>query len=212
MRGLVRIVAILGAAGAVAAFPPAAAAKGSLQVCGASACAPLAQGEQTALYFTVGDTPPLAPATPAPYYEIRFVDHPGTLAYWIPSAHALRFSQGSGVFWTATTADQEAALTQATQGLAPHAAPTRVFATVDSITVKHPRGWLTLYTIGTPVAGAPGGAWLAIFVSGPAPSPWTDGGDTFLISRRGAYLERDGQFVRISAAVARRIRARLPLA
>lgn len=221
MRSLVRIVSILVAAGVMAGFPPAAAAKGTLEICGASACATLAEGEQAVPFFGAWDGTVVAPSAPAPYYELRQADTPGLIGYWVPSAHALRLTPGGGGVsgpngggvWTATTAAQTAMLVQATQALAPHAAPAKVYATVNGVTVRHPRGWLSLYTIGTPASGAPGGtAWLSIYLGGARPSPWTDGADTFLVSRRGPYLERDGRFLRIPAALAKKVRARKPLA
>jgi hypothetical protein len=117
----------------------------------------------------------------------------------------------NGAVWAAAPADLEATLARAARGLAPRSVPKKVYATVDSRTVRNPRGWLALYTIGTPVARDPGGSWTVIYVSGVAPSPWTNG-DSFRLSRRGPYLERNGRLFRLPATTARKLRARQPLA
>jgi hypothetical protein len=78
--------------------------------------------------------------------------------------------------------------------------------------VEDPRGWLSLYSIGSPVASAPrAGGWVRIFALSNLNSPWSDGRNELSVSRKGAYLRRDGQLVSIPADTAERIRARLPL-
>ena len=202
------------AAVVAAALAPAAHAKGPFEICGRSACAVLAD-EAVGPGFPIGTIASpvsVAPAAPAPYFVIRFRDLDGALAYWIPSAALIRVRTDAGTAaWLAATPDEAALLRAKTAGLAPRPTPIVEDAAVDLRSVRDPRSYLALYTVGTPVASAHGaGGWLRIDVWG-ASTPWTDGSNALAVSRRGAFLRRDGQLVRIPLALARRIRARLPL-
>lgn len=208
MRALAFLVPVVLAV----ALVPAAAAKGPVEICGKSACAMLASETEAGPYVgpSTGATR-VAPSAPAPYFALRFAGFPGTLSYWIPSAHALRYDSGR-VTWVETTPQQQTVLAHAAKGLAPRAAPTKLYVTVDGVMVRRPTGWLSLFTIGTPATSRVRGPWRVVVVGGPTLSPWTDGADTFRIARRAPYLERDGRLFRIPAAIARKIRARKPLA
>jgi hypothetical protein len=192
----------------------AAAAKGPVQVCGADRC--VALGAEGALPVPLGLTNTmrqLPPAAPSPYFLTR-MPHLGAIGYWIPSAGVYRLrTQKARAAWIRLEPAQAALLRQATLGLDARGAPSRFeYVHVDGETVAQPRGYMRLYTIGTPVAAARGaGGWLTIFASTEAHTPWTDGMNQLAISRRGAYLRRDGQIVRIPQAIADRIRARRPL-
>ena len=210
-----RIFPITVAAAAVAAVvAPAALAKGPFEICGRSGCAVLADeaaGPGVPVGMVRAQTG-AAPAAPAPYFVIRFRDLPGALGYWIPSAATIRVRNGAGsALWLAATPEQAAMLRAKTVGLSPLRPPVVTQAGVDLRTVRGPRTYLSLYTLGTPVASAPdAGGWLRVDLWG-ASTPWTDGSNALAVSRRGAFLRRDGQLVRIPLAVAVRIRARLPL-
>src|SRR5207302_228490 len=82
------LVLVVCAAAALAPAPQALA-KGALQLCGSSGCAPLGpEGSAGPMIpLGVGTGARLAPVAPAPFYRIGFAEHGGTLAYWIPSAH-----------------------------------------------------------------------------------------------------------------------------
>jgi hypothetical protein len=135
----------------------------------------------------------------------------GTQAYWIPSVSMVRTFQSTRVVWASVAPEAEAALVQLTAGLQPYAAPKRVVAFVDYDNVKRGETYLRLYTIGTPVVSPPAStAWLGIWLHG-GTSPWNDGMSSFWISEKGSLLKRDGQVLRISPAIAKRIRAHLPL-
>lgn len=83
---------------------------------------------------------------------------------------------------------------------------------VDFKPARGGRTYLRLYTLGTPTTVSPGaGGWLRIFVVG-AMTPWTDGANSLWISKRGAFVSRDGSTALIPASVASRIRRGLPLA
>ncbi|MCW2975869.1 MAG: hypothetical protein JWM06_1150 [Actinomycetia bacterium] len=198
---------------AVMAVAPSALAKGPLQVCGASGCVDL--GPETDTSKWLGNAPgasSVAPPAPAPYFVLRFGDFGGPQAYWIPSVSMLRTFQSTTVVWAAVAPETEAALVRLTTGLQPYAAPRGAVAFVDYDNVKRGETYLRLYTIGTPVASPPATTeWLGIWLHG-GTSPWNDGMSSFWISKKGSLLKRDGQVLRISPAIAKRIRAHLPLA
>jgi hypothetical protein len=206
------LLAALVAASALAAAP-AGYAKGPLQVCGASGCVDLAPETETGKWVSAPGESSLAPPAPAPYFVLRFAEFGSSLGYWIPSASVLRTFQSTTAVWSAVAPATQAALVQLTGGIRPYAAPTRAVAFVDYDNVKRGVTYLRLYTIGTPVVTAPPAstAWIGIWLHG-GTSPWNDGMSSFWISQKGNLLKRDGQVLKIPAAVAKRIRAHLPLA
>jgi hypothetical protein len=198
---------------------PSAAAKGPFQVCGATGCTEL--GPETAPPVRLGAdaaTAAVGPVAPASYFVVRFAEFGSALAYWIPSAGLLRLSQSQGGalrnVWVATLPAEDALLRDKAAGLTPFAAPAHLAVTVNSTAVKRKDAdsYFRLFTIGTPIASEPAGvAWQPIWVHGGA-SPWNDGLSSFAVSRKGSLLKRDGQVVRISSALAKRIRAARALA
>ncbi len=211
--GRTTLLAAIVAAAALAAAPPGLA-KGPLQACGVSGCVDIAPETDTGRW--IGSTPgasSLAPPAPAPYFVLRLGEFGGASAFWIPSASVIRTFQSTSVVWSAVAPETQAALVQLTSGLQPFAAPKRAVAFVDYDNVKRGETYLRLYTIGTPVVSSPPAAtvWLGIWLHG-GKSPWNDGMSSFWISQKGNLLKRDGQVLRIPAAVAKRIRAHLPLA
>ena len=84
--------------------------------------------------------------------------------------------------------------------------------TVGARAVQRPKGYLRLYTLGTPTSTRPNRhAWVQIWITA-GTSPWTNTADSALwVSFAGPYLLRDGQVLRIPQALAFRIRHRLPL-
>jgi hypothetical protein len=205
------VVAALAGAGALC-VAPSALAKGPFEVCGPSACAELSPETQLPVRLGVAaSTPTLAPVAPAPYFVIRFHDFPDALAYWIPSAAVLRLApQNGSAVWVAPLPSEASLLREKTGDLRPYAAPTNVLAAVDGRRVSGGDGYLRLYTIGRAAKPVGAGGWLPIWLLG-GQSPWNDGTNRVAISRRGSFLRRDGRVVRIPPALARRIRAALPL-
>jgi hypothetical protein len=198
---------------------PSAAAKGPFQVCGATGCAEL--GPEAAPPVRLGADAAAAvvgPVAPASYFVVRFAEFGSALAYWIPSAGLLRLSQTQGGavhnVWVATLPAEDALLRDKAAGLTPFAAPAHLAVTVNYTAVrsKDADSYFRLFTIGTPLASEPAGVvWQPIWVHGGA-SPWNDGLSSFAVSRKGSLLKRDGQVLRISASLAKRIRAAQPLA
>lgn len=198
---------------------PSAAAKGPFQVCGATGCAEL--GPEAAPPVRLGADAAAAvvgPVAPVSYFVVRFAEFGSALAYWIPSAGLLRLSQTQGGavhnVWVATLPAEDALLRDKAAGLTPFAAPAHLAVTVNYTAVrsKDADSYFRLFTIGTPLASEPAGVvWQPIWVHGGA-SPWNDGLSSFAVSRKGSLLKRDGQVLRISASLAKRIRAAQPLA
>ncbi len=192
-----------------------AQAKGPIQLCGPASCAPL--GSETAPPIPLGAGPEMQlvpPVAPTGYYEIRFADVEGVLGYWVPAAGAVRLRDAVGLAaWVAADANQLALLQQASAGIAAYTAPTKADVWVNGAFVRSPVGYLRLFSVGTPVATWAGnGGWWKIFISARRSTPWTDGANSVWISRKGSFLKRDGQVLWIAPSLAKRIRARLPLA
>jgi hypothetical protein len=210
MGRTILLVALVAAAALAAA--PAGRAKGPVQLCGASGCVDLAPETDAGKWINAPGASSLAPPAPAPYFVVRFAEFGGALSYWIPSASVLRTFESTSVVWSAVSPETRDELVRLTAGLQPYAAPKRAVAFVDYDNVKGGATYLRLFTIGTPVTAAPpvSTAWLGIWLHC-GKSPWTDGMSSFWISQKGNLLKRDGQVLRIPAAVAKRIRAHLPL-
>lgn len=190
---------------------PLAAAKGAFLLCGADRCTALDVGALPAGLVGAAPGATRVPvARPAPYYAIRFAGADGDVAYWVPSAHALRFSVPR-VAWVATTSGEQALLERVAAEVTAFAAPADVRAAVGGVAVANPRGYFSLLWVGRRVQERVGGTWLQVYLYAPRAGPWTDGRDELWISRRGPYLQRDGALLRIPRALARRIRARRPL-
>lgn len=190
-------------------FVPQASAKGPIELCGANRCVQVGS-EQSGLWWSSEHELRGAPVAPAPFLRLRFADIPGTLAYWIPEDGVVRTApQGGAGVWVRPTTDQVKLLTQAGATLRAFAAPKRATVTVGYRDV--PRGgstYLRLFTMGVPVAGASGArGWTRVLIW-TGDTPWSYG---MWVSRAGAFLKRADAVVRISSALAERIRNRLPL-
>ncbi len=212
--GRTTLLGTLAVAAALVVAPPALA-KGPFEVCGASGCAVIAPETQLPIRLSVdAATPTVPPTAPAPYFVVRLAHFDGVLAYWVPSASVLRLlPQNWPAVWVAPLPGEDALLREKTAGLEPYPAPAHATAYVDYNLAKRGGTYLRLFTIGAPLAGgAPAtAAWLAVWLRG-GHSPWNDGTASLEISRTGNLLRREGQVLQIPAALARRIRAGLPLA
>ena len=193
---------------AAAALVPDAAAKGQLSLCGSSGCNPLPQGFGWGSGIVTEVS--LPPVPPSPYFSIQEEGTP--IAYWSPAGHALRTVDIAGVAQWMNDSSVAAALAATAVALAPFPVPTSVLALVQHHSARHPASYLGLFSIGTPVLAAPRlVSWLPVLIFTTPASPWGDGADAIYISRSGDWLLRDREVVRISAALAHRIRNRLAL-
>jgi hypothetical protein len=203
---------LVGALVATVLLAPPAQAKGPIELCGASGCAPLSDNP-LGVAWTAGSyrgSDRAAPAAPGPYYVIRFADVPSVLAYWVPGAGLLRVGD-KAPSWVRAKADDLPLLTDTAAGLRAYPAPREARAAVDGKPARGGSTYLRLYTAGTQVSsGRSPSGWLGIWIMG-RQTPWTDGRNSLWISRRGTLLRRDRQLVRIAPALADRIRARAPL-
>lgn len=202
---------------ALAVIRDAAASTSGLAVCGSGKSVEVRSARAQKVPFTY--TSSLRAATPAPpqsFYKIQLngsrscdASMPGApVAFYIPAAGDVRIKGPTGdAFWVHLRRNLQILLRRAAYGLKPFHAPTKLtLASVNDQTVAKPSSYLRLYTLGTPVRSAPRGVrWLQISLTGPL-SPWTDGWNSLRISRRGDYLKRDGELVRIPASIAERIR------
>jgi hypothetical protein len=211
MRRLLLVVALASAV----VFAPQAAAKGPVMLCGARACAPLVdEGPAVSGLLAVGSQTPAQRPAPSPYYIVRFKDATQPLGFWVPGARVLQVgaSTTSSPGWVQPQPDMATLLLAAADtGLAPYT-PHAEVVTVGAHEVARPRGYLRLYTLGTPTTERPDRhAWVQIWITA-GTSPWTNTADSSLwVSFAGPYLLRDGQVLRIPQALALRIRHRLPL-
>ena len=194
---------------------PQAAAKGPVSVCGQSGCAPVGTEGASIAWWGGAYASHVAPAAPAPFFALRFGDvYQDPVAYWVPSAGVLRVVSASGpAVWVRPSAEDVAALEQATASLQPFAPPQTARVAVDGRPVRHGRQtYMRLFTTGAPVLIAVGAkGWLPIDFHG-GETPWTDAYAWMWISKAHAYLKHpDGDVLRISPSLAGRIRHRLPL-
>jgi hypothetical protein len=189
-----------------------AQAKGPVEICGANRCTQLyGTGAEPAVnILTPAGRARLSPAAPTKFFSIRFVDQPGgPLAYWIPTAGLLRVGWERAT-WISPTKVEARLLRAKTRGLRPLSAPKSVSVFVNLKPVRGDLSYLRLYTLGHVTMDANHGGWLKINIFGRS-TPWTDGKNSLWISRRGAFLRRDGEIIAIPATIAALVRARLPL-
>ncbi len=194
---------------------PQASAKGPVSVCGVDACAQVGTVESSVRWWGGAYDSHVRTAAPAPFFALRFGSvYEDPVAYWVPSAGALRVqSQAGPAIWVQPSSDDVAALEQATASLQPFAAPQRPSVAVDGYPVRRSQAtYMRLFTAGTLVARAVGAkGWLAVDFRG-GETPWTDAYAWLWVSRTGRYLKHpDGDVVRIPLRLAQRIRLRLPL-
>jgi len=208
MRRLLLVVAL------TLVLAPQAAAKGPVVLCGADRCVPLLD-EGPGVYgllAVTSQTPARMPA-PSTYYVVRFQDATQPLGFWVPSAGVLQVGVAptSSPAWVHPQPDLATLLAGAGSALAPYR-PHAELVTVGARAVQRPKGYLRLYTLGTPTSTRPNRhAWVQIWITA-GTSPWTNTADSALwVSFAGPYLLRDGQVLRIPQALAFRIRHRLPL-
>jgi hypothetical protein len=202
---------------ALAIMRDAAASTSGLAICGSSKSVEVrsARAQKVPVKYKSG-LRAARPAAPQSFYKIQLngsrscdVSMPGApVAFYIPAAGDVRIQGPTGeAFWVHLPHSLQRLLRRAAQGLQPFHAPMKLAsASVNDQIVAKPSSYLRLYTLGTPVQSAPGGIkWLQISLMGPS-SPWTDGWNSLRISRRGDYLKRDGELVRIPASIAQLIR------
>ena len=211
MRRMLTIGALI-LAGLSLQAPPAQA-KGQAEICGATSCRKLygTETKPAVNILTQARRARLSPAAPTQFFSIRFVDQPGSpLAYWMPTANRLRVGRERAI-WIRPTEVEAALLRAKTHGLRPLSAPKSVSVAVNLKPVRGDLSYLRLYTLGhVTTKAADNGGWLKINIFGRS-TPWTDGKNSLWISRRGAFLRRNGEIIVIPTTIAARVRARLPL-
>jgi hypothetical protein len=211
MRRMLTIGALI-LAGLSLQAPPAQA-KGQVEICGATSCRQLygTETKPAVNILTQAGRARLSPAAPTQFFSIRFVNQPGSpLAYWMPTANRLRVGWERAI-WIRPTKDEAALLRAKTHGMRPLSAPKSVSVAVNLKPVRGDLSYLRLYTLGhVTTKAADSGGWLKINIFGRS-TPWTDGKNSLWISRRGAFLRRNGEIIVIPTTIAARVRARLPL-
>jgi hypothetical protein len=220
-----RLLLPLWATACVLGLSAAASAKEELfglRICGASECRDVGPWAGSLYGATTG------PARPAPYYAITYLDRDGRpvslgwpALYYVPSAGVVRRDSGLATWsWASGTS-----LRDAVRGLRPFPRPRLARVTVAGRRARDPDSYLRLYELPpsrrSPAdpAGRPGGAndlwryyervrrhWIAVNLWSSRPTPWGDGANFVWVSRRGAVLKRDDELLRISPALARRVR------
>ncbi|HLB19224.1 MAG TPA: hypothetical protein VK613_08850 [Gaiellaceae bacterium] len=209
-------------AGAEAKEPPA-----GFQLCGSNGCATIGMddGESLAisLFFGGGSVELWTPATtPAPFYSLRWSYEQGQLhtAYFVPDLDMVRFVGNSAsptvdprgaIHWLRLDSQARAILDRIATPLQPTPAPSPSTVMVGGRAVQDPASYLRLWSVGKPTYSWPRGGFLKITVTCNVASPWTDESAHLSIARRRPFLLRDSTILRISAKLARQVRARSSL-
>ena len=223
MRRLPVAVAFVATFLAVASGAQAKAPPDGFQLCGASACAPLAgtEAEVLAINMFYGDARVVAPpnAAPSDFYVLQwqFPDQAPGFAYYVPGSGVVRVATASpgsyaaAGMWLRPNANVLKALNAVSAGLegVHPAVPTRV--TVAGRAARDPASYMRVWTVGKPALPVHPRGWLVVRMTTPTASPWSDWVTDVQVSRRGGWLYRDGTFFRVPAKFAVRIRARLSL-
>lgn len=160
------------------------------------------------------------PPPPQPFYRIGLTSNSSCAvvpdvptAFFIPAAGEVRiYGRQGNAFWTKLPRDVTASLRKLVEKVKPYRAPQELSQVViNDVSAARPSSYLRLYSIGARTRTIPAGTgWTPILFFG-GTSPWTDGRDSLSVSRRGAYLKRDGELVRISTSIATRIRRARPI-
>lgn len=228
MHKILAVLLIATAAGVTAVGSAGAKMGPGYFVCGPHGSAQIPWSYEGKLPLFVGAGTPLhgkktTPPPPQRFYRIGFghsrscaIEGPEGTAYFIPAVGEVRTATDAGTgkaIWIKLSSKLTAHLRKLVHKMKPYAAPkTPGQVTINNRTAARPASYLRLYTIGTPARTAPKiSNWTGIdFFMGPI-SPWTDGKNVLMVSKRGAYLKRDGEVVRIAASVAKRIRRAQPI-
>jgi hypothetical protein len=186
-------------------------------VCGSSACNETYNAAALAIPFAYSRSVARAgAAAPQPYYVITQNVPPGEntaapTTYFIPGASLIRIAGGKGTLatWTRVSSAAATALRTAAEHVPAYPAPTKLtHVIVDHSLANAPDSYLRLWTLGKPIRTAAGAnGWLPISMASDQASPWTDGLISLAVSRRGAYVQREGHLYAVPAAVASRARA-----
>jgi hypothetical protein len=221
LAAVVAVSVLAVASGADAKGPPS-----GFQACGQNACVTITPNDAEALaiklFYGDGSRELFAPkVVPGPFYTLRWhFEGDMHTGYYVPALNLFRYvgdpaspavSSTSLVHWMHLDAQGQAALGRAFTPLQPYARPTPTRVTVGGRDVADPESYLRLWSVGKATYKWPTGRFLKVVIASATPSPWTDGNAHLSIARRSPYLLRDGTVVRISAGLARQIRARVSL-
>ncbi len=217
---------LIATTGAKAKAPPS-----GFEVCGAQACTAIsAFGDAEPLAIGLwygGDDGAAAPSVsalpPAPFYALHWAFQSGDVhtGYYVPTLNLFRYvgdpaspptSSNSMIHWNKLGEKTRPILERLTATLEPFSAPVLSRVTVGGKAVRDPESYVRLWSVaGRPTYAWPLAGFLRIKMTCNLASPWTDAAGGLGISRRGAYLLRDGTVLRIPARLARQVRARTSL-
>jgi hypothetical protein len=205
------VVALFVVGGAQAKAPP-----DGVDICGADGgCVHLTmeEAEQNWALWSSANSQSDAPAAVAPFLVVRWGwpgDASERTAYYVPSTGQVRqHESGLTSWWTLQDASGVRALTAS---LAPYPVPRITRVTVGGRAVRDPESYFRIFGAGRAWYAAILPHWIRIKFFAATTSPWTDGADDFLISKKGRLVWIDGDLVRIPLQLAQRIRARRSLA
>jgi hypothetical protein len=199
------------------ALVPGAQAKAppdGVDVCGASACVHLAF-QQSEQLWTGGNEVGRPLRVPSPFYVLRWKwssSEPEQTAYYVPSAHALRWPSPSGASATWIRISGTAAIDAAAEGLSPYPALPPKEVTVGTKQARGPETYFRLLE-GRDAGVAPVTLWVTVRMHSDPTGPWTDERSEIRISAggRSRLVLVDGWVHRVPLWVANRARRGLPL-
>jgi hypothetical protein len=130
--------------------------------------------------------------------------------WWVPSRSAIRGTNESGAAsWFGQSARAETLFEDAVRGVDPFPAPTLTAATIGGRKAADPASYARLLDPKWRLASDwSANDWRRIHLFSDVASPWTDGKNVLLFSRRKHALMRDSHLVyKVPGAVARRLAA-----
>ena len=229
MRRLLAVALVGTAVAVMAGGAQAKAPPSGFQLCGPQSCTAIsgfADAEPLAieLFYGGGGSSPLwSPRVPpAMFFAVRWSFSPGGthVGYYVPLLNAFRYVGDPGtatqtetglVHWIKLGPNARAILERLTSTMQPFPAPVLARVTVGGKPVQDPTSYLRLWSVGRPTYTWPNGGFLKIKTTCDQASPWTDTAAELRIARRGPFLMRETTVFRISAQLARLVRARQSL-
>jgi hypothetical protein len=217
---MTKIAPLLGLAAVLFLLPATAQAKeiSKLSICGPSSCASIT--DATLLQQWMQDNGLSArPSAVAPFLRLETTVSaaPGEMFeggktsvtwsdFYIPTAGVIRGTSESNVAaWTRLGSRAAEILSTAAKGVTPFPAPVITRATVGRRQATDPASYSTLFDRRWKIAHGWASSWTRIRLQSDSASPWTDGKNVLLFSAKRRLLVRDGETVKVSGAVARRL-------
>jgi len=226
MRRIPAAVLLAASILAVTSSAQAKAPPSGFKVCGPAACATIdAFGDAEPLAINLfyggdGSETLWTPKLPAgSFYAVHWSFQQGEAhtGYYVPLLNAFRYISISGpepvsdtAHWMKLGDGARTILERLTSTLQPYPAPQPSRVTVGGKPVQDPASYLRLWSVGSSTYSWPV-KFMTVKFTSDVPSPWTDAAAHLTIARRGAFLIRDSTVYRISARLARLVRARASL-